>query len=119
MIVSTWEDMKRKYPENRCDMTEDREKEFVNDCFDLYEKERFNKLFWSHSDDYKAYHGKSFEVFGRVPIYDGKNEGADLECLPMWNIRFEDGLVMAAFPDEIVTREMKDNGCPEEYIQCR
>ena len=117
MQVNSWEDMKEKYPEYRCDMSEEREKEFVSDCFDLYEKEGFNKVFWSQGGDYKQYHGKSFDVIGRVPIYDGKNDGADLECLPMWNIQFEDGLVVSAYADEIVTREMKDNGCPEEYIK--
>ena len=116
MIINSWEDMKKKYPEYRCDMSEEREKEFVSDCFDLYEKEGFNKVFWSQGGDYKQYHGKSFEVIGRVLIYDGKNDGADLECLPMWNIRFEDGLVVSAYPDEILTRDMKDNGCPEKYM---
>lgn len=28
-------------------MTEDQEREFVNECFNLYEKEGFSKVFWS------------------------------------------------------------------------
>lgn len=107
----TWEEIKIKYPEYREDMSEEIEKEFVSDCFDAYEKEGFTKKFWSQGGDYKSLHGKSFEVIGRVPIYDGKNNGADLECLPMWFIKFEDGFEMAAYPDEIIPSEMRDNGC--------
>ena len=37
----------------------------------------------------------------------------------MWNIRVEDGFVASAYPDEIVPSEMRDNGCPEEYLSKR
>ena len=37
----------------------------------------------------------------------------------MWNIRFEDGFVASAYPDEIVPSEMRDNGCPEESLSKR
>lgn len=103
-MMDSWKNMAKKYPECRCDMTPEREEEFVNDCFDLYEKEGFNKVFWSQGGDYKSYHGKKFQVVGRLPIYDGKNDGSDLECLPMWKIRFENGTEISAYPDEIVTR---------------
>lgn len=111
MEVNSWEDMRIKYPEYRGEMTEEREKEFINDCFDCYEKEGFSKVFWSQCDDFKRYYGKTFEVVGRV-----STEDVDLECLPMWNIRFNDGSKMSAYPDEIILREMKDNGCPIEYL---
>ncbi len=115
----TWEEIKDKYPDRpyREEMTEEREKEFVADCFDAYEAEGFAKVFWNQGGDYKKYHGKHFEVIGRTPIYDGKNNGADLECLPMWNIKFDDGFEMAAYPDEIIPREMRDNSCPKEYLK--
>lgn len=112
----TWGNMKTKYPEHREDMSKEREEEFVSDCFDAYEREGFAKAFWSQCGDYKHLHGKHFEVIGRVPIYDRENNGADLERLPMWNIKFEDGFEMAAYPDEIIPREMKDNGCPSEFL---
>lgn len=37
----TWADMAKKYPEYREDMTKDRERDSVKDCFDCYEKEGF------------------------------------------------------------------------------
>lgn len=33
----TWEEMKVKYPEYRDQMSEERERQFVADCFDAYE----------------------------------------------------------------------------------
>lgn len=115
----TWEEIKNKYSDRpyRDEMTEDEEKEFVADCFSAYESDGFANVFWSQGGDYKQYHGKHFEVIGRTPIYDGKNNGARLECLPMWNIKFDDGFKMSAYPDEIILREMKDNGCPKEYLR--
>ena len=107
----TWKEMNVKYPERRYEMTKDREREFVNDCFELYEKEGFSKKFWSMGLDYEQYIGKSFEVIGRTTEKD-----ADLECLPMWKIRFDDGFEMDAYPDEIIPSEMRDNGCPKEYL---
>lgn len=35
----------------------------------------------------------------------------------MWNIRFGDGVVLAAYPEEIIPSKMRDNGCPEEYLK--
>lgn len=34
-----------------------------------------------------------------------------LLCLPMWNIEFQDGSIIAAYPDEIIPSEMEANGC--------
>lgn len=116
MVVKSWEDMKTKYPKYRVEMDEKEEKEFVNDCFELYEKEGFANTFWSQDSDYRMYQGKAFIVVGRTPIYDGKNDGADLTCLPMWDIRFEDGTGISAFPDEVIRSEMRNNGCPKKYL---
>jgi len=111
MAVQTWDDMRKKYPEFRDEMSVDREREFVGDCFDLYEKEGFSDKFWSQGGDFPDYHGKPFVVIGRA-----SEEAVDLECLPMWDIKFEDGHVMQAYPDEIIPSEMKANGCPFEGI---
>ena len=43
-IEMTWADMAKKYPEYREDMTKDRERDFVKDCFDCYEKEGLRKI---------------------------------------------------------------------------
>ncbi len=105
-----------KYPEYRDEMSVEREKEYVNDCFDYYEQEGFAKVFWSQGGDFKDYHFKPFKVIGRVPAFDGKNNGVELELLPMWYIRFEDGFKMAAYPDECIASEMIDYGCPRERL---
>lgn len=108
----TWEDMKIKYPEYRENMSEEREKEFVNDCFSCYENEGFTKKFWSPFEDYKDREGQGFEVIERCTT-----ENQDLSILPMWNIKFEDGTIIGAYPEEIIPREMGDNGCILDGIQ--
>ena len=56
--------------------------------------------------------GQSFKVVGRCSTKD-----SDLSSLPMWNIKFSDGTVIGAYPEEIIPREMKENGCPLEGIE--
>ena len=97
----------------REDMTEEEEKIFVNYWFNKYESEGFAKVFCSPYEftdkEPTKYNGKKFEVVGRVKPLDEDEHGADLECLPMWNIKFEDGYTMATYPEEIITSEIKDN----------
>lgn len=107
----TWSEMKIKYPEDRDKMSEEREKEFVNDCFDCYEQEGFAKKFWSPFSDYEKRIGQNFEVVERCSTKD-----SDLSSLPMWNIKFADGVTIGAYPEEIIVREMKDNGCTLDGI---
>ena len=118
----TREELRAKYGDtpNREDMTIEQEREFVSDWFSAYEQEGFAPVFWSPGGDYDEYHGRPFTVLGRTPEYDSQHPGqhtADLECLPMWNIRFGDGVVLAAYPEEIIPSKMRDNGCPEEYLK--
>lgn len=107
----TWEEIKRKFPMYRDEMTESQENEFIDLCYQAYEQEGFSKVFWSQGRDYKERHNQPFEVVGRV-----KQPEADTECLPMWKIKFKDGCVISAYPDEIIPREMKANGCKLECI---
>lgn len=97
----------------REDMTEEEEKIFVNYWFNKYESEGFAKVFCSPYEftdkEPTKYNGKKFEVVGRVKPLDEDEHGAVLECLPMWNIKFEDGYTMAAYPEEIISSEIKDN----------
>ncbi len=37
----SWDEIERKYPEDRSEMSEEREMLFVNDCFECFEKEGF------------------------------------------------------------------------------
>jgi len=85
----------------RENLSYEEEKAFVNDCFETYEHIGFAKTFGTPYTGEKHLLGKKFIVVGRVKELSEDTNGADLECLPMWNIRFEDGTEMAAYPEEI------------------
>ena len=109
--MKTWEELLKEYPECRSEMSEERERAFVNECFKLYEAEGFAKVFWSPYEDETKYLGKKFKVIGRSP------EDRNALCVqPMWDIEFEDGALYTVYPEEIIPSEMKANGCPKEYI---
>ena len=102
----TWNEMKIKYPEYRDEMSEEREREFVSDCFDAYEQnDKLAKTFWSPFDDYKDMFGMRFSLQGRCTEKD-----THISTLPMWNIVMEDGTKIGAYPEEIFEREQKENG---------
>lgn len=105
--ILDWEEMSIKYPEDRDEMPLERERAFVNDCFDIMEREGFSDRFWSPFGDYKERFGQPFKVVERCT-----EKSCDIAALPMWNIRFEDGTVVGAYPEEIVPSEMKVHGCP-------
>ena len=86
---------------NRNKMTARQEREFVNTWYDKYEKD-FADTFWTPYSDYNSRIGQGFEVVGRV-----LEDEADLECLPMWKIKFEDGEVIFAHPEEVVKSEIE------------
>ncbi len=86
---------------NRHEMTEEQERAFVNKCFDEYEKKGFAETFWTPYDDYRSRIGQKFEVTRRTT-----EEEADLECLPLWKIKFEDGEAITAHPEEIIASEI-------------
>lgn len=93
----------------RDDLTESEERNFVNDCFELYEHIGFADTFGTPYTGEKKYLGMKFTVLGRVKeITEDKENGADLECLPMWYIQFENGDKIAAYPEEICLYERKD-----------
>lgn len=110
----TWADKPILFPEfdnsdevfTREDMDEDREEEWVAFCFDAYEADGFKETFGTPYYENREYDGMKFTVLGRVPnIEDDFENGADLECLPMWRIKLENGLEMDAYPDEICLSE--------------
>lgn len=111
-MARTWFDRNTLFPEfndgcfNREDMTEEREREWVDFCFDAYESDGFKSTFGTPYSGEKKYVGMKFDVLGRVPdIKDDFENGADLECQPMWVIRLENGEEMAAYPEEICLSE--------------
>ncbi len=107
--ATPWEGLYSKYPADREDMSDEQEREFVNECYELYEKEGFAKTFRSNSGDMGEYHKKPFKVVERL---SDLNEAhcVDLCVLPMWKIEFEDGKQRSSYPEEIILEEMKRQG---------
>lgn len=111
-IIETWEEFEQKYKNEMRDfMTEEREREFVNDYCNCCEAEGFNNVYWSPYTEWENYYGKPFKVIKRATEREN-----DLEVLPMWIIQFEDGKRIQAYPEEIVTSEMERNECPKKYL---
>jgi hypothetical protein len=108
--INSWEDFNKEYPEDFWlnDVSIEQAREYVNHCFDLYEKEGFAKEYWTPYEDKSLtqHIGKSFKMIKRMgePEYD-------LEALPAWLIKFEDGEEIEAYPEEIISSQMIANGC--------
>ena len=89
-------------------MTIEQERKRVEMLFDKYESAGFAKTFGTPYEGERKYVGMEFKVIGRVKdIAEDKENGADLECLPMWHIRFDNGEEMAAYPEEICLLERR------------
>lgn len=86
-------------------LTESEERSFVNDCFETYEYIGFTETFGTPYTGENHLAGKKFTVLCRINELSKDENGAELECLPMWNIRFENGFEMAAYPEEICLAE--------------
>lgn len=59
----------------------------------------------THKYGYVLANNAKFDVLRRV-----SGEENDIEVLPMWEIKFNDGFVTLAYPEEIVLCEMIANG---------
>lgn len=71
-------------------------REYISDCFDMFETEGFCNLFESPYGNMKENNGKTFKVIRRCTEKDW-----DVECLPAWVIEFQDGQRIDALPEEI------------------
>ena len=95
---------------DREDMTPEELKAFINYWFDKYEQEGFSKVFCSPYNGEEEYNGKNYKVIDRASnIDEDPINGAELSCQPLWNIQFDDGTTMAAYPEEIIPSEIRDN----------
>jgi hypothetical protein len=74
--------------------------EFKRDCFEMYETDGFIEKFDSPYDDFGEHNGMKFEVVRRANL----NE-VDLEAMPVWFIRFENGDEAYCYPEEICKAE--------------
>lgn len=89
----------------RDNLSLEEERNFVRDCFETYEHIGFADTFASPYESEKKYNGMKFSVIGRVKEIAEDQNGADLECLPMWSIRLENGDTINAYPEEICVAE--------------
>lgn len=83
-------------------MTWEEERAWVEYWFNKYESVGFVENFHLLRNKYEKRAGTPFTVIGRCT-----EEECDLECLPMWKIRFEDGTETCAFPEEICKLEIE------------
>ena len=81
-------------------------REYVNDCFEMYEYYGFTPTFHTPYEQMAEYEGLPFKVIGRET-----EEEWDFESLPAWTIEFEGGVQISALPEEITLLER----CCEEY----
>ena len=101
----TWNEIEKKYPMLREEMDDETHVAFVMDCFEAYESEGFADTFLDVHGQDTEHDGAPFKVVRRLEYLDGD---CDLECLPMWEIEFEDGAMMDCFPEEITICERKE-----------
>ena len=87
---------------NRNEMGFEEELMFVDDCFDTYEAIGFLERFRNQYSETEKYDNQPFSVVGRITY---SQDDVDLELLPMWRIRFENGEIIEAYPEEICRAE--------------
>ena len=87
---------------DRYTLSEEVEKDFVEDAFNMYETGGFSPTFHTPFTDRADMNGVAFQVIGRATT-----EECDLEQLPVWKIEFEDGTEDYAYPCEITEIERK------------
>lgn len=102
MIYQDFRTLNKAYPNPREEMGFDEEVSFVEDCFDTYEAIGFCETFDTPYEDYAKYKGMTFTALGRVSYSKGE---ADIETLPMWHIKLENGKEIDAYPEEICKAE--------------
>ena len=83
---------------NMFDKISDEWKEYINDCFDMYETEGFADTFKSPYEQFSFLNGKNFKVVCRCKP---ETDSWDWGTLPAWIIEFEDGQRIEALPEEI------------------
>lgn len=98
-------DFKEKWKDFDVDNCSNEElREFKDDCFRLYEQTGFLELFDSPYDDIGGgnheHNGMRFEVIRRATP-----EECDLEAMPLWLVRFENGDEAYCYPEEIALIE--------------
>lgn len=76
--------------------------EFLCDSYEMYENQGYAPLFHTPYTENESRIGQPFKVIRRATLED-----CDLDAMPMWQIRFEDGTETFAYPEEIIQGEQK------------
>lgn len=113
MVYENFEKLNAQYPE-RDDMSFEEELEYVKDCFDTYENIGFTDTFQTPYEDKAKYNGMRFSVVKRLSYVENDT---DLECLPMWRIKFENGEEIDAYPEEICEAEIVRDSVKENHYE--
>lgn len=103
MIYESLDKLLEHYPKREKIDTFEEEFELVNDLFDTYEHIGFVDSLYSSYDQYQSKVGEPFTVVRRMGYV---TDDIDLECLPQWKIKFEDGTEIQAYPEEICRVEI-------------
>ena len=78
---------------------------FKEDCFSLYEQTGFLETFSSPYDELGEHNGMKFKVIRRaIEFRDGEGE-VDIESMPVWFVKFENGDEAYCYPEEIAVIE--------------
>jgi hypothetical protein len=77
--------------------------QFKNDCFEMYEETGFIEKFNSPYDVEREHNGMKFDVLRRATT-----DEVDMESMPVWKIKFENGDIAYCYPEEICKVEHKD-----------
>ena len=74
--------------------------QFKNDCFSMYEQSGFIDKFDSPYDYEGEHNGMGFVVLRRATT-----EECDIEAMPLWFVKFENGDTAYCYPEEICKAE--------------
>ena len=96
--VKDWLEFEHKYQNKLRDfMSEEEEREFINDYSVCCENEGFNRVFWSPYEEQKEHIGKKFKVLRRL-----NEEECFFDAQPMWEIEML-GLLMIVKNKKIIS----------------
>ena len=76
---------------------------YRQDQFEMYETEGFTDTFQTPYEECSEYNGQKYEIVRRASYVNGD---CDMECLPQWIIKFEDGKEINAYPEDICKLEV-------------
>ena len=97
----TQEEFDKKWGDADVDsMSDEQLREFKNDCYDLYEEAGFLDRFDSPYDEGGEHNGMPFKVVRRADASE-----VDIEAMPVWFVRFENGDEAYCYPEEITRLE--------------